>query len=232
MKQLLFGIFAHPDDEAFGPSAYLYAQAQAGTDVHLILVTDGEQGINPGYPNLAETRLEEWCESGRRIGATSNKALHYPDGGLCNQLYHEINEKINAHIKKVVTGYNEPVQLDFITFERAGISGHLDHIAVSFITTFIYERLCQKPLLNSHMGLLRYYCLPKSMAAISNCDWVYMPAGRDGAEIDEVVSYKAIRDIKIHIMDAHVSQKKDRDYIVAHSDAVGCYEDYFIHYKG
>ena len=55
MKKLLFGIFAHPDDEAFGPSATLYKAAQAGTDVHLIVVTDGDSGANvDGHKDLAK----------------------------------------------------------------------------------------------------------------------------------------------------------------------------------
>jgi LmbE family N-acetylglucosaminyl deacetylase len=232
MKKLLFGIFAHPDDEAFGPAAFLYTQAHSDTDVHLVLITDGEKGTNPGYDNLAKTRLEEWLESGRRIGASSNYALHYPDGGLCNDLYLEISSKIQAHMQQVIANYHEPLELNFITFEERGVSGHLDHIAASFITTFIYEKLRQKQVPDTTLGMLRYYCLPKRMAKTCNCAWIYMPAGRDMTEIDEVISYEDMRDIKVGIMDAHASQKGDRDYVLAQSDTANCHEDNFIHYKG
>lgn len=231
MKKLLFGIFAHPDDEAFGPAAYIYSQAQAGVDVHLLLVTDGEAGTNEGYDNLAKIRLNEWLESGKRIGAKSNFALHYPDGGLCNNLYHEISDKVIARIKDVIADYREQLEVHFITYEERGISGHLDHIAVSYMTTYIYEKLRRNPMQGVTIGILKYYCLPRSLAETCNCDWLNMPAGRHSSEIDDEVSFKEIADVKMHIMDAHISQKNDRDYIVSRNLAADYWSDNFIHYK-
>lgn len=237
MKQLLFGIFAHPDDEAFGPSAYLYRRAQAGTDVHLILVTDGAAGRNEGYPDLAATRYQEWLESGRRIGAASNKALGYADGSLCNQVYLDICGKILTHIAETRKKYNEPVTLDFITFEERGITGHIDHIAVSFMATYVFEKLKRKPLPKTTIGTLRYYCLPRAMVAECNCDWLYMPAGRTAAEIDETDCYTELADTKLHIMRAHASQKKDMEAVIknhelaakaSHNDPTICLADHFI----
>ena len=45
MKRVIFGIFAHPDDEAFGPSGTLLMETKAGTELHLITLTLGEAGI-------------------------------------------------------------------------------------------------------------------------------------------------------------------------------------------
>ena len=36
MKKIIFGIFAHPDDEAFGPSGTLLLETRSGTELHLI----------------------------------------------------------------------------------------------------------------------------------------------------------------------------------------------------
>jgi len=237
MKQLLFGIFAHPDDEAFGPSAYLYRRAQAGTDVHLVLVTDGAAGRNDGYDDLADTRYQEWLESGRRIGAASNKALRYADGSLHNSVYLEICEKILDHIHTTLAGYHEPVELDFITFEERGITGHLDHIAVSFMTTYIFEKLKRETPGHAAMGVLRYYCIPRAMAPECNCDWLYMPAGRDKIEIDETHVYNDLSDAKLHIMQAHESQKHDMEAVLSFhehaaetsgNDPKICLADHFI----
>lgn len=215
MKQVLIGIFAHPDDEAFGPSAYLYRQAHAGVDVHLILLTDGDAGVNEGYADLATQRLDEWHESGKRIGVASQTALHYPDGKLCNDIYLEVASKVQEQITTILRLYTEPIQLDMLTFEQRGISGHLDHIATSFITTFVYERLKQQTNDAITVNQLLYYCLPKTTIDTTNTNWVYMPAGYEEKEIDLKHNFEDIVEKKLHIMQAHTSQKKDMDSILA-----------------
>lgn len=237
MKKLLFGIFAHPDDEAFGPSGYLYQTAQSGTDVHLITITDGEAGHNEGYENLAEVRMSEWAESCKRIGVKSKHALHYPDGGLSNNLYLEIVRKIRKIIDNVVSKYDEKVEIAFITYEQRGITGHLDHIAVSYMTTYVYEKLNDSTYENIKLDKLRYYCLPKELVRKCNCDWLYMPCGCQADEIDERVSFEEVLEQRIHIMKAHKSQKNDmkealrRHEISDHSKSRACCTDHFIYYS-
>ena len=207
-------MFAHPDDEAFGPAGYLYQSAQAGMDVHLVAITDGEAGHNEGYQNLAEVRLSEWIESCKRIGTKSNYALHYPDGGLCNNLYIEIVDKLSKQIIETVKNYHEKVELEFVTYEPRGVTGHLDHIAVSYMTTFVYEKLKKFTPENIILGKLRYYCMPKEIVAECNCNWVYMPCGCNRDEIDERVSFKEVAEQRLHIMEAHESQKKDMQEVL------------------
>lgn len=214
-RQLLFGIFAHPDDEAFGPSGYLYRQADSGVEVHLILVTDGSQGRNEGFKRLKQKRHSEWLESGRRIGATSNLALGYKDGTLCNNVYLEIAEKIILHIKSIVSEKAvDRTEIEMITFDRGGLSGHIDHIAVSYITTYVYERLKQTDLPKSDFNRLLYYCLCNKIQSHDNTDWLYMPAGISEKEADYIHDFSDIVDKKFHIMYAHESQKDDLDNII------------------
>lgn len=235
MKNILFGIFAHPDDEAFGPSATLYKMAHSGTDVHLILVTDGEAGRNSDHvSNLAEVRLAEWQKSGQLIGVSSGKALHYPDGGLSNDLYLKVAAQIMKHVNSILSGYTEALTISFMTFENSGISGHLDHIAVSYITTYVYKKLQNKGTPNHTFGPLRYFCLPKSIAPKAIIDWLYMPAGKKVEEIDEVVSYPELAAQKHAIMRAHHSQREDMEQILlrhqdTQEDLVLC--DYFSYFK-
>src|SRR5687768_16050514 len=119
MKKLLFGIFAHPDDEAFGPSATLMKWASQGTDVHLLCFTDGQQGMNPdSVPDLGATRATEWQTAGKAMGAASLHRFGYQDGSLNNSLYHKIADKIMAAITKAVTTYSEPVTIDFMSFDE------------------------------------------------------------------------------------------------------------------
>jgi LmbE family N-acetylglucosaminyl deacetylase len=229
MKKLLFGIFAHPDDEAFGPSAYLYRQAHTGVDVHLIVVTDGDAGRNEGYDDLASQRVKEWLESGKRIGVKSNKALHFPDGGLCNNLYLKIADEIIEHIEGVLKTYRGMVEVDFLTFENRGISGHLDHIATSFITTYVFERMKQSAKEKVRIHQLLYYCLTKTRVPQSNISWIYMPAGYDDEETGLSHPYSDIADKKFHIMHAHESQKTDMQYVIeSHKNDKGELEDEYV----
>lgn len=233
MKKLLFGIFAHPDDEAFGPGIFLHDRAANGTDVHLILVTDGECGVNSGYEDLGATRLAEWHESARRIGSSSNLALHYPDSKLCNDMYLAIARKVKNRIINTAKKYDEPVAIELLTFEERGVTGHLDHIAVSFIASFVYEKLKAKPPENAKIDAIRYYCLSKNMVENCNCDWIYMPSGRSDEEIDEHYSYLERRELKRYLMDAHHSQKNDMKYLLSLGEGnelkdKACYCDHFI----
>ena len=43
-KRSLLGIFAHPDDETFGPGGTLAKYAREGVDVHVAIATDGAAG--------------------------------------------------------------------------------------------------------------------------------------------------------------------------------------------
>lgn len=235
MKKVLFGIFAHPDDEAFGPSAYLYSEAQTGTDVHLLLITDGENGNNPdSSPDLAAVRLKEWHKSGTLIGATSQIAFHYPDGGLCNNLYTEVADTLLRTIKNILKGYSAHVVAEIITYENGGLTGHLDHIAVSYITTYVYLKLRDVPPPNITMGRLKYFCLPRCVAPTTNTSWLFMECGAADAECDELFDYADIVNQKRAIMQAHYSQRDDMKAILAQQEqtASPCkYRDHFRYFK-
>lgn len=235
MKKVLFGIFAHPDDEAFGPSAFLYHQAQNGVAVHLVTATNGEAGTNTdNVPNLGEVRLREWEESRKRIGAVSGLALHYPDGGLCNDLYLEVAEKIIDYITTTCAAYGEPTTVDILTFDHDGVSGHLDHIAMSFITTYVYLTLKKHLPKNVSVGTLRYYCLPEVAISHPNTHWIYMAKGKNPSEVDEVFDFRALTKEKQHIMNAHYSQRKDMEEVILvqqNQAPSACRCDHFRYYK-
>lgn len=231
MKKVLFGIFAHPDDEAFGPSASLYKSAQSGTDVHLIVVTDGEKGANPDNDsNLGALRIKEWQKSSSLIGATSTKALHYPDGKLCSDNYLSIANEILDHIHKVLSSYTTPASIDFMTFDYQGISGHLDHIAASMIATYVYLELKKDLSVNTSVNRLKYFCLSEALAPSANTSWIYMPAGKHHAHIDEEVHYEDIAEKKLEIMNAHHSQRADCASILAQRSHLSEHDKYCDHF--
>lgn len=209
MRKLLFSIFAHPDDEAFGPCGTLYKEAKTGTDVHLICVTDGEAGVNrDDHSDLGQVRLDEWQASGKLIGGVSIKALHYPDSKLCCDMYHQISDDIIKHVQETLGANSDMTEVDFLTFDRNGITGHPDHMIVSMITALVYNKFRQQPPANCRIGRLRYFCLDRTMQPQSNIDWLYMPAGR--TQIDQIVELTDEEfEHKKAIMHAHHSQRGD-----------------------
>lgn len=233
MKKVLFGIFAHPDDEGFGPSGTLHKLAQNGTAVHLILVTDGAASTNhTTNKDLAATRLKEWRASGTLIGASNMRALGYPDGQLSNNLYLEITEKIIHYIKTIVPT-DEKATVDFMTFDQNGLSGHLDHIAVSFITTFVYLKLREEYHETAvNIDQLKYFCLPETLATHANTNWLFMPAGRKLEDIDEIVDITDVYQKKLEIMAAHHSQQADMEMILQrHAHLPDFKREHFVYYQ-
>lgn len=210
MKQVLFGIFAHPDDEGFGPSGTLYKLAHSGVDVHLICATAGQNGMNPDKAaDLGKLRLKEWGESGRLIGATSQHYLGYTDGTLNNSVFHKLATEIASYISGVLQGYKEPVELSFMTFDNTGLSGHIDHIVMSMVASYVYQELKASPPAGATIKDLMYFCICQADNPEPNISYVYMPAGRPEDQIDIVNDISDVAKQKLAIMRAHHSQRQD-----------------------
>ncbi len=82
----LLGIFAHPDDESFGPGGTLAKYVAEGIDVHVCIATDGAAGscdpeLLKGYVDLAERRADELKDAVTVLGVTLHK-LPYRDSGM------------------------------------------------------------------------------------------------------------------------------------------------------
>lgn len=207
MKKHLFAIFAHPDDEAFGPSGTLVLEAQSGTEVHLITLTSGQAGANPdAHRDLGAVRLTEWHAAASLIGATTTHHLGYKDGDLCNQTLLDIQEDLSLFIQGVISEQQETVEIELMTMDDNGITGHIDHTVASRATSFVFETLRKKGL---PLTRLRYYCVPYELFPSSNTDWIYMPAGRGPEEINEVVDARNVFEKVAQIIRCHHTQRHD-----------------------
>ncbi len=203
MKKLIFGIFAHPDDEAFGPAATLIKEVHAGSDVYLICATAGEAGANPdSVPDLKATRLKEWQQAAELIGACDTNHLGYVDGTLCNDNFLPIAHQVIDYIKQHVSGDDTLIEL--MSFDTTGISGHIDHIVMSRVAHFVYYSL--KP---NYRVRLRLACVAKAQFPEANIAWIYMDAGREGTEITETVDARDIHPLHKQVMECHRSQRGD-----------------------
>lgn len=226
MKKVLFGIFAHPDDESFGPAGTIIKEVKEnGTDVHIITLTPGDAGTNlDNHVDLGAVRLQEWHEAGRLLGVTSQHNLGYRDGYLSNHLYHEIAEKVSSIIESTASRYAEPIEINFMTFDLNGLSGHIDHIFASRVACYLFYT--KKPG-DERFKHLRLVCIPKQYAPSHTTHWLYMEAGRDDNECTEVVDARQYRDDIIAVMRAHHSQRNDCEHhLKQRGDTLGI--DYFI----
>lgn len=202
MKKAL-GIFAHPDDESFGPGGTLALLAKK-YELHTICVTGGDKGQNARTRtkrDLAIIRREEYRKAAKILGIHKVHCLGYKDGTLSNDKYHEIASKIEKVIKKM-----QPELL--ITFEPKGVSGHIDHIAVSMITTYVFKN-------NQKVKTLMYYCILEERREKYLDDYfIYFPEGYKKGEIDQEIDITDTFQTKIEAIKAHKSQKEDGDRII------------------
>ena len=210
MKQVMIGIFAHPDDESFGPSGTLMTLIEQQVDVHLILLTDGEAGTNPtNAPNLAQTRLDEWSRACELMGVKSTAPLHFPDGELSHGMYLAIGAALHAEVHRICESYAEPIELSFMSFEQGGVTGHLDHIAASYLTTHQFYSLKQDTPHQITLGEIWYFCLSREQAPHTEWTDYYMPIGRTEDYITRTVDVSSVLQRKYAVLDAHASQSRD-----------------------
>ncbi|MCL4540853.1 MAG: PIG-L family deacetylase [Chloroflexi bacterium] len=82
-------IAAHPDDPEFGLGATQAKLTAEGRDVHIVLITSGnEGGEDPSVPDeeLMAIREEEQQRAGAVLGVKSIEFLRHPDGRIVNNL--------------------------------------------------------------------------------------------------------------------------------------------------
>ena len=148
----LLGVFAHPDDESFGPGGTLARYASEGADVHVIIATDGIAGsVEEGtqfqdHETLAQVRSEELANAAVALGITSIWSLPYRDSGMRGTPENDhpqalIQQPMHALVDEL-TGYMARLRPQVvITHDPYGGYGHPDHIRVCEATTAAFYRL-------------------------------------------------------------------------------------------
>ncbi len=183
-------IFAHPDDEAFGPSGTI-ATLSTRRDVTILCATNGNAVI----------REKELSTSARILGVKNVIFLNFKDGNLNNNSYHDLARSIQTHLEAI-----KPSTL--LTFDLNGISGHLDHIAVSLVTTYVFRRL-------DFIRELYYFCeLESIVSTFRDSYFIYFPPGIRPEDADLAVDTRDVWDKKYAAMMAHESQRHDADMIL------------------
>lgn len=132
MKKKLLAVFAHPDDESFACGGTLAKYAAKGVEIDLLCATRGEagqwSGVSPKGQTLGQVRERELLKAAGILGVKKVEFLDFVDGTINNQQVFHLEKVIARRIRKI-----RPQVV--ICFDVSGISGHLDHIAVSLATT-------------------------------------------------------------------------------------------------
>ncbi len=207
MKKSVVCIFAHPDDEAFGPGGTI-AKLAKRYNVYLLCATKGQAGkdsTSADARKLASKRAHELRASSKILGTKKVFFLGFEDGKLSNSIYHAITRKVERHVKAL-----KPEML--LTFEPRGVSGHIDHIAMSMITSYVFYRL-------PFTKILLYYCLPEERARRRSNYFIYFPPGYKKEEIDLEVDTRSVWETKVRAMEQHKSQAHDFKRIMKSADS-------------
>src|SRR5688572_31452299 len=121
-RRPIVAVFAHPDDErVIGP--LLSRLAREGRETHLVIATDGSQGIRdfaniPAGPQLAAARVKESQCAADRLGVRKLHIVGLPDGGLAS---FAVLNRLRSAVAAIVDSV-QPAAI--ITFGPEGGTGH------------------------------------------------------------------------------------------------------------
>jgi mycothiol S-conjugate amidase len=138
-KRTLMGVFAHPDDESFGPGATLARYAAEGVDVHVLIATDGIAGSVEAshklqeHELLAQVRSAELANAAVALGLTTIWSLPYRDSGMRNTGDNEhpdalIQQPLDQLIANLLEYIDRLQPQVILTHDPFGGYGHPDHI--------------------------------------------------------------------------------------------------------
>lgn len=136
-KRLLF-VVAHPDDESFLASGLAHRNRIAGGKNCLVCATLGEKGRSHlrkpvTARQLKEIRRAELFKVAKHLKFDHLDFLNLPDGGL--------KEKKPALAAKILKAVQTRQPEFILSFDRDGISGHIDHIVIGAVAKAVARKL-------------------------------------------------------------------------------------------
>ena len=161
----VLGIFAHPDDEAFGSGGTLAELVQKGHRVTTVCATNGDVGeiSDPALAtpeNLWQVRQGELRDAMAVTGISDVRFLGYRDSGMDGtpdndnptSLFRADAGKVESQISAVMEELTPDI---VITHDPTGGYGHPDHVTVYQRTTAVVESM------TVNRPLLYYVCFPR-----------------------------------------------------------------------
>lgn len=202
-------VFAHPDDESFSSGGTIAMLSKKGVTIKLITATKGEAGQIGSPPvckkeELGKCRELELKKAAKILGISEIFFLKYKDGELPKISIKVLGEEVFEILKKE----NPDV---VITFNREGGSKHPDHIRISKVTTFAFQKYIE--VAKKHVKLY-FNAVPRTLVRKLEKDGMAYTAfgkvnGTPNHLISTVIDIEDTIEIKIKALKAHKSQRQD-----------------------
>lgn len=240
MNKLLL-VFAHPDDESFSCGGTVPKLVRDGWRVDLLCATRGEEGDIGPYTNvtkekLADIRQKELEKAAMLLGIHSITFLGYGDGTLSSQHPGELEDKVHQNMMEVIPDV-------VITFDTTGVSNHPDHVKMSYVTTYAFQKYAAwvEKQLEGHEGAgdvlpkLYYAAIPESVVAYLQRKKL-LPAqsfgkpwrGTPDKDISTVINIMKFAATKRKALASHISQQEDVNRYLSLSGQPLLKHEYFI----
>lgn len=195
MQKRLLAVFAHPDDESFSTGGILAKYAVQGVETYLICATRGQAGqwsnVKSEDKKLEEVREKELLKAARVLGVKEVEILDFADGKISNEQIWDLEAVIVQKMRKI-----KPQVV--ICHDTTGISGHLDHVAVSLATMRAFWKV-------KTVKKLYYVVFPRSLAKKYRRPFPGFP--------DELITTKIkvarFWPKKVEALKAHLTQQAD-----------------------
>jgi LmbE family N-acetylglucosaminyl deacetylase len=150
-KRTLLGVFAHPDDESFGPGGTLARCAAEGIELHVCTLTDGAAGTADadcwdclqGDADLVDRRLHELQCAVKVLGGTLHY-MGYRDSGMegnesnlhPDAFVNQPLEIVAARLTRLIRELRPDV---ILTHDETGGYFHPDHIHTHRATLMAFQ---------------------------------------------------------------------------------------------
>lgn len=125
-KNILF-IYPHPDDETMASGGLTFHLSKRN-NVKVVSVTSGQYGdeiLKLPPEKLAEIRKKEFIRAVMNLGVKDYEIWDFTDGKLKQQ-----TSEVKSQIEKIISDFKPDL---VVTYEKYGVYGHPDHIALSKI---------------------------------------------------------------------------------------------------
>ena len=145
----LLAVFAHPDDESFGPGGTLARYAAEGLDVWLVCGTDGDAGtvdaeMLANVASTAQLRAAELCCAAQTLGLKGVDWLGYRDSGMAGSSDNQnpsslCQAPIEDVVGQIVASIRRHRPQVVICDNPFGGYGHPDHIKLNNATIEAFQ---------------------------------------------------------------------------------------------
>ncbi len=206
----LLAVWAHPDDEAFGPVGSMRLAHDQGWETAILTATRGEAGqghlvhLKAGQ-TLGDVREAEVRAAGQVLGVKQVYVWRYSDGGLQKVPPEELAERV----LDVLRQWQPAVVL---TFGPDGITAHPDHVAVHVATQRAFMKLRDEPGADRPERL--YYATVRPGRQIEH------PMGEAPPPLPPttVVDVQQYETVKRQALACHASQQAEWEPLLADTD--------------